>query len=293
MGRASKGEKTRKKEHGASPPIRSVPNCPLLGLALIGVGITGYLTVVAWSGKAVAGCPMGSGCDVVLSSRWSNLFGLPISLWGFLTYLSVAAISFIRRPDAHWKMAWTLSLFGVLYSAYLTTVSIVRLEATCPYCLTSAGLLVAILATVLYQRPRDLKGFSWTPWLVKTFSGAIALVLAIHLSIYSGFAGKPGDKEDPWTLALAEHLAKGGAKFYGAYWCPHCQEQKGLFGASAHRLPYIECSPGGRRAPQASICRVMSIRSYPTWIINGRRYEGLLTLEQLAHYSKFEEHLAP
>ena len=55
--------------------------------------------------------------------------------------------------------------------------------------------------------------------------------------------------------ALAEHLTNEGAVFYGAEWCSHCQEQKRLFGASASRLPYIECSPSGRNAPQSSTCR--------------------------------------
>lgn len=31
----------------------------------------------------------------------------------------------------------------------------------------------------------------------------------------------------------------------------------------------------------------MHIQSYPTWIINGRRYEGVLTLKELADYSGF------
>ncbi|MFQ5851026.1 MAG: vitamin K epoxide reductase family protein [Candidatus Binatia bacterium] len=237
MGRASKGKKARKKESADRPPIRSVPNWPLLGLALIGMGITGYLTVIALSGQPVAGCPVGSSCDVVLNSRWSKLLGLPTSLWGFLTYIALAGVAFIRRADVQWKLAWTLALYGVLYSAYLTTISMVELEATCPYCLTSSTLLIAILAIAVYQRPRDLKGFSWTPWLGKTISGTIALVLAIHLSFYSGFASKPEANEDPWMLALAEHLTKGGAKFYGAYWCPHCENQKRIFGASAYRLP--------------------------------------------------------
>lgn len=291
MGRASKGKKKQKKETVERSLVRSAPNWPLLALALIGMGLTGYLTLIAWTGQGVVGCPVGSDCDVVLNSRWSKLLGLPVSFWGLLGYSSLAAIALTRQADTQWKLAWVFSLFGVLYSAYLTTFSIVELEATCPYCLTSAGLFLAIFATTTYQRPKELKGFSWTPWLAKTASGTVALLLAIHLAFYSGFAGKPEGKEDPWTLALAEHLTKVGAKFYGAYWCPHCKDQKEMFGASAHRLPYIECSPGGRRAPQANRCRTAGIRSYPTWIINGRRYVGALTPTRLAEYSGFKGNL--
>ena len=62
------------------------------------------------------------------------------------------------------------------------------------------------------------------------------------------------------TRALAEHLAEEGALFYGASWCPHCQEQKRLFGASASRLPYIECSPAGRNTPQAPSCNSAGVQ---------------------------------
>jgi glutaredoxin len=87
---------------------------------------------------------------------------------------------------------------------------------------------------------------------------------------------------------LAEHLTKADAKFYGASWCPHCKEQKELFGSSVSRLPYVECSPGGPQAPQAPICIQKNIESYPTWIINGQRYTGVQPLDSLAQLSKFD-----
>jgi hypothetical protein len=90
--------------------------------------------------------------------------------------------------------------------------------------------------------------------------------------------------------ALAEHLAEQDVVFYGASWCPHCQEQKRLFGASADRLPYVECSLGGPNAPQSAACRTAGIQSYPTWVINGRATVGqVLTLAQLADATGFPE----
>jgi hypothetical protein len=75
---------------------------------------------------------------------------------------------------------------------------------------------------------------------------------------------------------------------YGAYWCPHCQQQKEFFGQSANRLPYIECSPNGQGTPQAAECRDAHIEVYPTWIINGKRTEEVMTLKQLADASGFQ-----
>jgi hypothetical protein len=60
-----------------------------------------------------------------------------------------------------------------------------------------------------------------------------------------------------------------------------------LFGAAAKRLPYIECSPQGQNAPQAQVCVDEDIKSYPTWIIYGKRYEDVLTMQDLAAITKF------
>ncbi len=65
--------------------------------------------------------------------------------------------------------------------------------------------------------------------------------------------------------ALAQCLTDKGAKFYGAFWCPHCLEQKKFFGNSEKLLPYVECSEADRRT-QTPICIEKEIKSYPTWI---------------------------
>jgi hypothetical protein len=86
-------------------------------------------------------------------------------------------------------------------------------------------------------------------------------------------------------LALAEYLRSKGAKFYGAWWCPHCQEQKDLFGPEATlRLPYIECDKDdvGRQR-----CQSAGLRAFPSWEINGQRYEGVLSLEELKQLSGY------
>ena len=38
--------------------------------------------------------------------------------------------------------------------------------------------------------------------------------------------------------AFAKCLATKQAKMYGLYWCPHCIEQKEMFGAAFHYVPY-------------------------------------------------------
>jgi hypothetical protein len=64
-------------------------------------------------------------------------------------------------------------------------------------------------------------------------------------------------------------------------------EQKDLFEASAGRLPYVECAPNGREGIKAIICIDEKIETYPTWIINGRRHEGVIKPEKLARFSGY------
>ncbi|MBI2035942.1 MAG: hypothetical protein HYT12_04685 [Candidatus Liptonbacteria bacterium] len=69
---------------------------------------------------------------------------------------------------------------------------------------------------------------------------AIFVIAAITIAAIIFFAlqsAGPGEYDD-FALCLKEK----GVVFYGAFWCPHCQNQKKLFGKSQKLLPYLECS---------------------------------------------------
>lgn len=259
----------------------------LLVLAFSGLALTAYITATRWFGTVPLACSEGSDCDLVQSSRWSTLFSLPISFWGFLTYgVLFRVIWRIPRRRLSWRFAWVIAFVSVGISAYLTAISIFVIEATCIYCLTSFGLMLAILAILTFTKPDPLPGFQWRTWLPSTALAAVIVVAALQLH-YSGIFDPGAGPEKPYLQALALHLQKSGAKFYGAYWCQSCQEQKRLFEASAHRLPYVECTPDGRGGVRNIACITRNIQRYPTWIIGDRRYELTLEPESLARYSNF------
>ncbi len=87
----------------------------------------------------------------------------------------------------------------------------------------------------------------------------------------------PGKYDD-----FAKCLKDKGAIFYGAFWCPHCQNQKKLFGKSAMYLPYVECStPDGKAQTQE--CRDKGIEGYPLWEFSGgERISGEVPLSTLS-----------
>lgn len=85
--------------------------------------------------------------------------------------------------------------------------------------------------------------------------------------------------------ALANHLRRQGAVFYGAWWCPACFKQKNLFGQQAgNTLPYVECE---KTDDQRKRCEKLGIAAYPTWVLGGQRLEGVQTLDRLSQWSGF------
>lgn len=264
--------------------VRIAPDWIVVGLAAFGLLLTGYLTAVAWWGETAAFCSAGSGCDIVQQSRWSTLLGLPMALWGFALYALIGLVALQRSGRLRrWRRLWTLSLIGVLISLYLTVVGIAALDAVCIWCLLSFATMVAIFVAVVVRRPTSAPGTPWQRWVLNHAIVLLPFIGVLH-AYQSGLLEPP---ENPRLQALAEHLDRTGAKFYGAFWCPVCQEQKRAFGASGDRLPYVECSPNGRNGGVAFECSAAAVTSFPTWEIRGQRYQSLLEPEELAKHSRF------
>jgi len=82
------------------------------------------------------------------------------------------------------------------------------------------------------------------------------------------------------NAALAKCLTEKGAKMYGASWCSHCANQKKMFGDAFQYIDYVECDTTGQEE-----CNSAGIEGYPTWTINGQKYPGETSLENLAQLS--------
>ncbi len=110
----------------------------------------------------------------------------------------------------------------------------------------------------------------------------LILIAIIVLGVGSTFFIKSGPGQHD---QLAMCIKDQGVIFYGAFWCPHCQRTKGLFGTSVKLLPYVECStPDGQG--QTQICKDKKIESYPTWIRpDGAQMGGEHTLAEWAAFS--------
>jgi len=81
---------------------------------------------------------------------------------------------------------------------------------------------------------------------------------------------------------FAKCLSSKGARMYGAWWCPHCADQKETFGYAFQYVNYTECSPEGQRT-ETPQCLQAGIKHFPTWrFADGSNTEGVLPLSALS-----------
>jgi len=198
-------------------PELARPDWIVIGLALAGVAVAGYLTALKLGGTQAFLCRDGSGCDVVQASRYSVLAGVPTALWGAAIYLAIAVLAAMPRTVRRWQAAFMLASGAVAFSLYLTSISIFVIGATCPYCLASGGIAVALLAAMVWRRPaaQGRKAAAYKPGrLVGLGVTAAVLTVLVGAFIFAADFSVPAG----YQSALARHLAKKQAIFYGAYW---------------------------------------------------------------------------
>ncbi len=278
-------------------------------LATIGVIDTASITLNRWGVIGDLSCPGGAdGCDKVLNSPWGSVFGQPLSLFGFLAYgavLVMAVLPLVLKGEARtslnglsWWGLFLLSAGMAIFSLVLVGVMAFQIKAFCTFCLMSAAIsLTLFVLSLIGGEWEDTGALLFRGVLTVLAVGLIGLGWATSLNRPESATG-PGmpipvtSASTPATVALADHLTATGAVMYSAYWCPHCHDQKQLFGKeAAAKLKIIECAPDGRNS-QAALCASKNIQGFPTWEIKGQLDSGQKTLAQLAALSGYKGSIA-
>lgn len=116
-------------------------------LSVLGFGVSLYLLTVHW-GWWTAVCLGVGDCEAVNTSRFSELLGVPVALLGALAYAAQIALCGAIHWDRYAMLArralFIMAVIGVVFSAYLTYLELFVIHAICPWCVTSAILLIAI-----------------------------------------------------------------------------------------------------------------------------------------------------
>ncbi|HSN78551.1 MAG TPA: vitamin K epoxide reductase family protein [Anaerolineae bacterium] len=118
-------------------------------LILAGIGIASYLTYVKLFDIKPYCAGVGD-CEAVQTSPYAELLGVPVAIWGLLSYLGLLALYLVKRSD--WRgfgrfarqLTFLATLVGVMYSAYLTYLELFVINAICPWCVASAIVMTAL-----------------------------------------------------------------------------------------------------------------------------------------------------
>lgn len=131
-------------------------------MALMGIGISSYLSYVKLADKEALCVSSGSiDCFGVQNSAYSEFLGIPIALLGLGAYVTILGLFLLEDRlallvDYGLILLFSITLFGVVYSAYLTYIEGFVLEKWCLWCVASAVLMVGLFGVSATRFVRDL-----------------------------------------------------------------------------------------------------------------------------------------
>ncbi|HJM63948.1 MAG: vitamin K epoxide reductase family protein [Roseibacillus sp.] len=200
---------------------------PLLRfLALAGLMICGYLGILKLTGQttSIVGCGTESGCDNALGSRWSQFFGIPVSVLAGVVYLALLITTW--RPSRPLYGAFAICLTGA--ALWFIGLLYFDIKAVCPWCLAmhTIGIITSlVLILSLHQLPAS------NPRTPLRFAplGAVAALLVLALGQLLG--PKPDTHARTTEVVRDADQGKGaegrvvsffkGRKHYNAVTMPH------------------------------------------------------------------------
>jgi uncharacterized membrane protein len=122
-------------------------------LAAVGIFDSTYLSLEHLGGPSVA-CPaiVGNDCNVVTSSEYSRVFGIPVAFAGMAYYLTLffLGMSLFGGFAGAKKLLVLVSGLGLLSSLWFTYLQFFVINALCFYCLISACITLFVFILSLY-----------------------------------------------------------------------------------------------------------------------------------------------
>lgn len=129
-------------------------------IAVLGIGIAAYLAYVEVAQVTAVCGPVGH-CNLVQSSAYARILGVPIALIGVASYVAIIALWFIQRlvkEDTLKAAAGVgligLTVIGTLFSIYLTVLELFIIQAVCAWCLVSANLMTLLMVMAVESATR-------------------------------------------------------------------------------------------------------------------------------------------
>ncbi len=146
-------------KHLLTRQLQAVPNKVIifvLIVALIGFADAAYLTIEHYK-NAIPPCSITGGCEQVLTSAYSTMAGIPVSLLGCIYYLIIAIglFAFLESKNHEvLKVTLLLTALGLIASLWFLILQIFVIHAFCAYCLGSVATstILCISAVAIYNK---------------------------------------------------------------------------------------------------------------------------------------------
>jgi uncharacterized membrane protein len=122
-------------------------------LALLGIGIAGYLTYLHYAGGSPYCIAGGGGCEEVQESEYAKLAGIPVALLGIVAYSALFVTAIVPGPISASAGAG-LALAGVVFSAWLLYAQLALIEALCQWCVAN-DVVITLAAVAAVWRLRQ------------------------------------------------------------------------------------------------------------------------------------------
>src|SRR6202035_279734 len=125
-------------------PGRRALKVTMIVLTVVGLGLASYLTYVHYSGIKPA-CSLGGSCELVQTSAYSHLAGVPVALMGLIGYVSILLLLLLPETETTRFATVAVTTVGFGFSAYLTYRELFSIHAICEWCVSSAVIMTALL----------------------------------------------------------------------------------------------------------------------------------------------------
>jgi uncharacterized membrane protein len=121
-------------------------------IAFLGMVDAFYLSIKRGSGHIP--CHITHGCEEVLTSKYSEVAGVPLSWFGLGFYLAVFGCTVFELSGAAQavRLVYWPAMAGFLLSVSLFSIQAFVLHAYCEYCLASAMLVTLIFILSFFER---------------------------------------------------------------------------------------------------------------------------------------------
>jgi len=249
------------------------PYVQLALIALVTTCVSVYLVKDHIEDADGSFCDVGAhiSCTIVRRSAFSELFNVPVAVFGLLfnlvsLFASLAATRAGKAERFFRTGLFFWNAFGVIFIFYLILAEL-YLQALCPMC----TVLHVAQALSMYVIWKAYSSARMNPSLVDTVIelrywlvviGAVNFIALVYFNSPASAIGTAGQQSTIMDPEFARCITREGWMFFGRSGCSWCAKQKLLFGDTMTHIRFVDCA-SEELAPQ---CAERKLEAFPTWI---------------------------